>query len=216
MDHLSDTQLGILFVAVFIPLAMIAGYWIVRFQNWRLSLAWKPLLPHFQDAQIVRGSASSAGLLRARHGALRFEAAMSPGMALYGDSDSTDRFNEFSLALLDVEGGGDWSASLRGSGMLGLGTPAWRIEAKDPALAAALTQAGVLETIVRLVQPDDSVARTGPVVAYKASARQLVLRSDAGRGTALPPEQLQRDLATLAQVAEALARANALVGRPPR
>lgn len=216
MAPLSDTQVGILILAVFVPLAMVAGYAIVRFKNWRLSLAWGPLLPHFQDAQIVRDSHSPAGLLRARHGALRFEAAMRPGMARYGDSESTDRFNEFSVALLDVEGGGDWSASLRGSGVLGLGAPAWRLEAKDPALAAALTQAGVLDAVVSLVHPDDSVARTGPVVAYQAAGRRLVLRSDAGRGTALPPEQLQRDLATLAKVAEAQARANALLGRSQR
>lgn len=115
-DTLSDTSLGLLLLAVFMPVVFGAGYVLYRFRNARLDLAWRPLLPLFTEVRTAGdGGGGAASFLRGRYRDRTFEATMWPAVSVYGsialDSGGQPRFNLFELRLLDVQGSGAGSGS---------------------------------------------------------------------------------------------------------
>lgn len=149
----------------------------------------------------------TGAFLRGRHRGRRFDARISPGVAVGSSSDGGDpRFNLFELSLLDVAAGGDWSVLLR---EVGRGRePEWRLEASNAQLAAALGEAGVVDAVKAVVRPDYTIAREGPVLACRGKDQRLVLRSDADESLAPPPAWVERALAMLLSVAEINTRLN--------
>jgi hypothetical protein len=215
MSWNDDYWFGAIVLAIFVPLSMVAGYWIVRFKNWRLSLYWRPLLPLFSEVSLASGAGGSGagGILRGKHQGHRFVASMAPGVA--ADMDNDDLFNEFTLALLDVPGSHDWCVVQRRGGFLGLGKPEWQVESGSIALANALRAAGVMEAAFALGGEDYTVAKTGPVLAYKHSSARLVLRRDTRKAYAPAPDTLRDDMAALLHWAEVNARLNPPPTRSP-
>ncbi len=215
MSRSDDFWIGAAALAIFVPLCIVAGYVIVRFRNWRLSLHWTPLLPLFDTVSIASSAGGGAGgILRGSRSGRNFEARMAQGVSV--DSEGDDRFNEFTLALLDVPGRHDWCVVQRPTGLLGLGKPEWHVEAGAPALADGLRAAGVMEAVFALGGEDYTVAKTGPVLAYQPSSARLVLRRDARGSYAPPPDTLRDDMAALLHWAEVNGRLNPPAARAPR
>jgi hypothetical protein len=211
LSQLDDFWLGAIILAIFVPLCIAAGYLIVRFQNWRLSFHWRPLLPLFTDVSLASAVGSGAGgILHGMHRGRRFKAWIGGDSA---DLDGDDRFNVFTLELLDVPGDHDWCVVQRPGGLLGLGKAQWHVESGSPALADALRAAGVMEAAFALGGEDYTVAQTGPVLAYKRSSMQpssgrLVLRRDTRKARVPAPDTLRDDMAALLHWAEVNARLN--------
>lgn len=215
MDWNNDYWFGVIVLAIFVPLCMVAGYLIVRFKNWRLSLYWPPLLPLFTEVSLASGAGGrgAGGILRGMHRGRRFEASIATGVT--ADMSGDDRFNQFTLALLEVPGGHDWCVVQRPGGLLGLGKAQWHVESGAPALADALRAAGVMEAAFALGGEDYTVAQTGPVLAYNHKSAQLVLRRDTGKAYTPAPDTLRNDMAALLHWAEINARLNAPPARSP-
>lgn len=91
--------------------------------------------------------------------------------------------------------GQDWSVSYTGDKMLGLGAKAWRIKAKDDALAQRLEAAGA----VAALQPFTNY----PTITYKAKAGTLTYNTQVRNAYAVPsPDEFQQQLALLQQLAQ--------------
>lgn len=210
MSRDDDFWFGVFVVVIFVALCIVGGYLIVRLQNWRLSLHWRPLLPLFDAVSLASsGGGGPGGLLRGKHRGRSFAASIAPGIA--ADSDGDDRFNEFTLALLEVPGSHDWCVVQRSGGFLGLGKAEWRVEAGSPELANDLRAAGLVEAALALGGEDYTVAKTGPVLAYSHSSAQLALRRDTRKAYTPDPDTLRNDMAALLHWSEV----NARVNRPP-
>ena len=215
MSRDDDFWFGAFVVVLFVALCIVGGYLIVRFQNWRLSLQWRPLLPLFDEVSLASGGGGGpGGVLRGKHRGRSFAASIAPGVA--ADSDGDDRFNEFTLALLAVPGSHDWCVVQRPTGFLGLGKAEWRVEAGSPGLADSLRASGVVDAAFALGGEDYTVARTGPVLAYSHSSARLVLRRDTGKACTPAPDTLRNDMAALLHWAEVNAQINRPSAQSPR
>lgn len=210
LDTSNDTVLGLLALGVFIPAVILLGYLIYRFKNARLMRAWQPLLGLFEQARISGdGGGAAASWLSGRHGGRAFRATMYPGVAVDQSSEGGGpRFNLFELVLLEVPGAVDWCVKLH-EGRSREAASSWSLEADAPGTAAALQAAGVVDAVAARVVADYTLARNGPVLAFRRKSAELVLRADAREGFAPPAEWVQEALGLLLRVAEINARVNA-------
>lgn len=176
----SDTLLGVLVLALVVPLVIVAGYLVVRFRQARVTHAWQPVQELFEDARTSSGTGVASSYLQGRYRGRRFEAVSTPGVEV-GSSSSDGggpRFTLFELTLLDVPGRQSWQVVLH-QRRAADGGGTWSLGSDDEPLAAGLRAAGVVDAVAGVVRADYTLAGPQPVLAYRARDTRLVLRSDA-------------------------------------
>lgn len=195
----SDGFLGAIILAVALPLIYGAGVLLARVKNARFRLAWSPLIPLVDEAEVVNdGGGAASSVLRGRYRGAPVAAVMAPDTR--AGPNSTLKGNRFEVTAREVPGRLNWSV-VWSDQFLGFGTTGFQIHADDPALAERLAAAGVLELAARLGRVDR--------VDFSAGARALTLREQVQPLWHPPPERFRLELDVLLELAAANAAVNA-------
>jgi hypothetical protein len=141
----TDIVIGIAILAVLLPIFYVIGRTVARVKNYWFSRKWAPLVPVLEGATITKdGGVAVTSRLSGRYGGANVFALMSPNVQRHQFSSGNG--NEFTVAVRDVAGAQDWSIHWS-AGLPVVGGAGWSVSAADAALAARLTNAGVISMI---------------------------------------------------------------------
>lgn len=152
---MSDMLLGAIVLPIFLVVIFITGYFLYKFKNARLTNAWGPLVGLVNGQVVGDGGGGATSWLTGAYKGRRVQASMIPNRNMYSSlgSDSTGgRYHHFDVALAETPGKQDWQLEYNRA-ILGVVQTGWRVKAKDPALEAALSAAGLLSLPGSLGEP---------------------------------------------------------------
>ena len=178
---MSDTILGVIVLVPFLVFIFIAGYFIYKFKNARLTRAWGPLLGLVNDGKVAGdGGGGASSWLTGTYRGRPIAAKIAPNLNKY--EDGGDHYNYFDVALRQTPGKHDWAIDYNRA-VLGVGQNGWQVKTKDPVLEAALRAAG----IAALVAPFGETPAHFPDGSLAYSAREQLLRYQADITPAVAP-----------------------------
>jgi len=204
---MSDMLLGAIVLVPFLVFIFVAGYFIYKFKNRRLTAAWGPLVALVNGQVVGDGGGAASSWLRGTYQGRPVVAKLAPNLnESTTDGSSGIKYNYFDVALTGVPGHHNWAVDFRRS-VLGVGKTGWHVETKDGALQGALEAAGVIDLIAPFGQPPQHLHL--PPVQYSRSEKTLRYRADISPALASSPQQFGQMVAMLTQLAEINARVNA-------
>jgi len=178
---MSDMVLGGVILIGFLIVVFIAGYFLYKFKNARLTSAWGPLVG-LVNGKVVGDSGGAAtswltGVWKGRE----IAASLSPGINQHEDGGA--KYNYFDVALRDVPGKHDWSVEYTRR-VIGIGQTGWQVRAEDQALEEALRAAGIAplvepfgETPPHFQQPSLEYDRRTRLLRYRTDVTPLLTPS---------------------------------------
>ena len=203
---MADMLYGAIGLVIFLVVAFIAGYFLYKFKNARLTSAWGPLVGLVNGKVVGDGGGAASSWLSGTYQGRPVVAKLAPDLNQHEDGGS--KYNYFDVALTETPGGHDWAVDYVHR-VLGLGRAEWRVVTKNPTLQAALEAAGVIDLIAPFGQPPGHFAM--PTVDYHRREASLRYRADISPAAAPSPERFGQMVAMLVQLAEI----NAQVNPPP-
>lgn len=203
---MSDMLFGAIVLVIFLVFVFIAGYFLYRFKNARLTNAWGPLIGVVNGKVVGDGGGAATSWLTGSYRGLNVQASMVPNRNRYSGEDAgSGTYHYFDVALANTPGRQDWSVQYDRA-ILGIGQTGWRVRAKDSALATALEAAGILSLVTPWGEPPSYFSL--PTLSY--SSRTQLLRYAADNGATWTPttQGFTELLELLRQAAEINARVN--------
>ena len=204
---MSDTLLGAIVLVPFLVFIFVAGYFIYKFKNARLTNAWGPLVGLVNGKVVGDGGGGTSSWLSGTYQGRPVVAKLAPNInESTTDSTSTGvKYNYFDVALTGVPGRHNWAVDY-GRRVLGVGQSGWRVETKDGALQAALAAAGVTDLVAPFGQPPQHFHL--PPVQYSRGEQTLRYRADITPALAPTPQQFGQMVELLARLAVINAQVN--------
>lgn len=201
---MADMLYGAIGLVIFLVVAFIAGYFLYKFKNARLTSAWGPLVGLVNGKVVGDGGGAASSWLSGTYQGRPVVAKLAPDLNQHEDGGS--KYNYFDVALTETPGRHDWAVEYA-RGTLGLGRAEWRIVSQEPALAAALTTAGVIDLVAAFGQPPGHFVM--PSVKYDRREESLRYRADISPAVAPSPEQFGQMVGMLVRLAAINAQVNA-------
>jgi hypothetical protein len=167
---MSDTVLGVIILAIFLPVVYVAGRWVNRFKNARFHQAWAPLVPLIDGKVVDDGGGAASSWMTGTYRGQKVQARMTPARAV--DEDGP-RFNDFSVAVAEVDGEHDWSFAFR-SGPAPGKSP-WRVTAGSTAVAQRLERAGIEARLPGLGYPKVTFTRASRLLEYQVDVTPSIV-----------------------------------------
>ena len=201
---MSDILFGAIGLVIFIVVVSIAGYFLYKFQNARLTHAWGPLVGLVNGKVVGDGGGAASSWLSGTYQGRPVVAKLAPNLNQHEDGGS--KYNYFDVALTETPGGHDWAVDYA-HGVLGLGRTGGRVVTKDPTLQAALEAAKVIDLIAPFGQPPGHFVM--PTVEYNRREASLRYRADISPAVTPSPEQFGQMVGMLVRLAAINAQVNA-------
>lgn len=202
---MGDTLLGVVVLAIFLVFVFAFGYVLYRFKNARLASYWQPLIGLVNGKVTGDGGGGATSWLVGTYQSRPMQASIVPDQNMYS-TESSGRYNFFSVALTGVPGRHNWQVSYH-SKVLGLGQEGWQVKADDPVVASSVLAAN----IVALVEPFGMPAQHlhgQPILAYSRHTNQLSYQADITPRQTPTPQQFTQLLDTLLHAEAINARVN--------
>ena len=200
---MADMLFGAVGLVIFIVVVFIAGYFLYKFKNARLTSAWGPLVGLVNGKVVGDGGGAASSWLSGTYQGRPVVAKLAPNLNQHEDGGS--KYNYFDVALTETPGGHDWAVDYA-HGVLGFGRTGWRVVAKNTTLQAAIEAAGVIDLIAALGQPPGHFVM--PTVEYNRREASLRYRADISPTVAPSPERFGQMVAMLIRLAEINAQVN--------
>ena len=200
---MADMLYGAIGLVIFLVVAFIAGYFLYKFKNARLTSAWGPLVGLVNGKVVGDGGGAASSWLSGTYQGRPVVAKLAPDLNQHEDGGS--KYNYFDVALTGVPGRHNWAVDYRRS-VLGVGQSGWRVETKDGALQAALAAAGVTDLVAPFGQPPQHFHL--PPVQYSRGEQTLRYRADLSPALAPTPQQFGQMVELLARLAVINAQVN--------
>jgi len=197
-------MLGFIAIIVFLILAYLIGTAATKFEKAKVTKAWLPLQPVINGVienngsrlfMFAKESANAASWLLGTYNGKKVLASIYPNKRKFY-FNRWDRYNYFSVAILDLDGKKDWKVIFKQSAVKG--NSGFSIIA-DKELEQSLLNAGVLDLIT-------SVNNAG--VAYYAGSRLLQLSDTVIQSWTPSPEKFKQQLELLLNLAAINERVN--------
>ncbi len=200
---MSDMLFGGIILIGFLIVVFIAGYFLYRIKNARLTGEWGAL-PALVNGKVVGdGGGGVTSWLVGTYQGRKVQASIVPDHNMYSDevggSGPGERYNYFELALdADVPGRRDWAITYSHK-LLGLGQEGWGVRSDDPAAESALDDR-VLPLLIPFGAPPRHLDT--PILEYRRNDGLLRYRADITPRRAPTPEHFTQLLDMLQRVAE--------------
>lgn len=200
---MSDMLFGAVGLVIFLVVVFIAGYFLYKFKNARLTKAWGPLVGLVNGQIVGDGGGAASSWLTGVYRGRPIAAKIAPDLNKYEDGGA--HYNYFDVALREVPGKSDWTAGYDRA-FLGMGQSGWQVKAKDAVLEAALRAADV----AALVAPfgETPAHFVGWSLDYSAREQLLRYKTDITPQVVPTPQQFTAMLDMLLAVADVNARVN--------
>lgn len=200
---MADMVYGAIGLVIFLVVVFIAGYFLYKFKNARLTSAWGPLVGLVNGKVVGDGGGAASSWLTGTYRGRAIAAKIAPKLNKH--EDGGDHYNYFDVALRQAPGKVDWNVGYSRA-ILGMGQSGWQVKAKDAALEAALRAAGV----AALVAPfgETPAHFIGESLTYSAREQLLRYQTDITPRVAPTPQEFTAMLDMLFQVDEINRRVN--------
>lgn len=205
---MSDMVLGTLILIVFLIVVFIAGYFLYRFKNARLTGAWGPLVSLVNGKVVGDGGGGATSWLTGTYKSRKVQASMTPGRNMYSSNPSESNrgtYNYFESALADVPGKYNWRVEFNRA-VLGVGQTGWRVQSEDRSVENSLDAANVVALISPFGEPPSHLGLS--TVEYNSREHLLLYREDAGSRWTPTPERFTEELELLLRLEDVNARVN--------
>jgi hypothetical protein len=196
---MNETVLGVIGFVVLMTVAIAASRVLARFTAAKFSRAMTPL------ASVVEGRFSTNSLtngwLEGTYRDRKVQVTATPGVAMYGTTDKSQRYNAFEVAVLDVPGENDWSL-IWGShtvGQIFSRDESWRWSSENTKLRDRLRDT---EIVAELERFGGAGVRGFPTLRYNARAKSLTHRDNVSPGIAPSQEHFRKQLDLVVRLAQ--------------
>jgi hypothetical protein len=195
-----DLVIGGVGLVIFLVAVFLAGFALNKFQNWRFSKVWTPLVPVINGRYKDDGGGATSSWLVGEYQGRQVGARMAPNLRMGGgltSSTSGRLYNHFEITIADCKGPHDWQVSYD-QPLLGAGEADWQIKCKDAATTAHLERVGVVAMIATLGYPTIEYL---PTLAYSARRNTLVFIEDAAPAQIPAADRFREELDVLLKIA---------------